>query len=157
MAILFEISEVEAALDAIGQAELTARDWDLIGQRAVVLILERTERGLNGSWLPFTCYAPSTLKRRQRAGRTTSIVNLAYSGRMMGALTSNGIKDGVRLSFVTAAAQELAERHIQGTRTMPRRNMLAIPPRTNSELVLSTYAARLLTARLREALRIATT
>lgn len=154
MAIQFDITEVEAALDAIEQVELTARDWDLIGQRAVVLILERTERGLNGYGLPFARYAASTAKRRGRAGRTTSIVNLAYSGRMMGALTSTRTQDGVQLGFVSAAAQELAERHIKGTRKMPARNMLAIPPRTNSELVLSTYAASLLIARLRTALRL---
>lgn len=155
MAVLqFDLGEVEAALDAIEQAELTARDWDLIGQRAVVLILERTERGLNGYGLPFARYAPSTAKRRQRAGRSPTIVTLAYSGRMMASLTATGIKDGVRLSFVNARAQELAERHIQGTRKMPSRNMLAIPERTNSEKVLATYAARLLINGLRAALRV---
>lgn len=148
----FDLGAALAALDQIERLELDARDWALIGQRAVVAILERTERGLNAYGLPFARYAPSTARARVRKGRKVSAVTLAYTGKMLGALTSEGIEGGVRLSFVTRAAQDLAELHIRGTRRMPRRNFLEIAPRTQTENQLADLAAKLLVAKLRRAI-----
>jgi hypothetical protein len=148
----FDFSEALAALDALEQAELTAQDWELIGARAVLAILERTERGLNAYGLPFARYATSTARGRVRKGRKASVVTLAYTGKMLGALTSSSIEGGVRLSFVTKAAEELAERHIRGTRRMPARNFLLVAPRTQTENQLAALAAKLLLRRFRAAL-----
>jgi len=144
----FDLAAVERALDSVERAELTAKDWGIIGQAAVVAILERTEHGLNAYGLPFARYAPSTARARVKGGRRVSAVTLAYTGQMLGALTSSPLQDGVRLSFVNQAAEQLAQLHVKGTRHMPARNFLAIMPRTKTENQLAELAARLIARRL---------
>lgn len=150
---LIDLSKVDAAFDAIERAELTAKDWENIGARAVVLILERTEAGLNPYGLPFTRYATATMRDRLRRGRTVGTVNLMNTGRMLGALTSTVIQDTARLAFVGAEQEEKAARHMSGTRRMPARQFLAIYERTQYYNKLSDLAAKLLARNLEEALR----
>lgn len=150
---IIDLSRVDAAFDAIERVELSARDWEQVGARAVALILERTEAGLNPYGLPFTRYAVTTARDRSRRGRTVGIVNLMDTGRMLGALTSTVVQGSARLAFVGSEQERKAGFHQTGTRTMPARTFLAIYERTQYYNKLSDLAARILARNLEESLR----
>lgn len=153
---LIDLASVEGALDKIANAELTARDWEQIGARAVVLVLERTEAGLNPYGLPFRRYATATARDRSRRGRSVATVNLMDTGRMLGALTSAVVQDSARLTFVGAEQERKAAFHDRGTRNMPAREFLRIYERTAYFNTLSDLAARLLVRQLEASLRTPT-
>lgn len=154
--ILFEIDMhgVERALRIAEDVGLTPQDWEVIGQRAVVSILERTEQGRGPMGTFFTPYAPRTARLRARKGRKVNVVTLAYTGRMMASLTSTAQDGSVRLSFTDARSAVIAAYHQTGTKHMPARPFLEVLPNSKVEYELSDLAANLITADLRRKLSL---
>lgn len=173
---VFDLSAVEDLLDGLANVRLRDEDWEKIGQATVARILERTEQGRDQEGKPFAPYSPGYAKRRVEAGRKVAVVTLAYTGRMLGALSSVAIMDGARLTFVTREADRLATIHQNGVRRsgapapgsrdnrgrfvttataykIPPRPFLGVGTDTKEGRALANLAGKLIAKRINEAAR----
>tara|TARA_B100000212_G_scaffold321457_1_gene280024 strand:+ start:43 stop:513 length:471 start_codon:yes stop_codon:yes gene_type:complete len=78
------------------------------GFQLVDIIRTKTKKGVDKNDSPFASYTPEYVKRLEREGKPTS-VDLFYSGRMLGSLTSNKTgKHQVSLGFSNAEMRKRA-------------------------------------------------
>lgn len=151
----FDLEAVDDLLAGLATIRLTERNWELLGQATVARLLQRTEEGRDQDGRRFRRYAPAYARRRQRKGRSADVVTLAYTGRMLGALTSTAIHDGARLTFVTAEAARLATLHQNGARggALPARRFLGVGTETREGRALADLAARMLAKQITDQAR----
>lgn len=166
----FDLADVDDLLDGLTRLRLTEEDWERLGQATVARILQRTEEGRDQDGRRFAPYSAAYARRRAKGGRSASVVTLAYTGRMLGALTSTAIKDGARLTFVTREAARLAELHQNGAPRrgvsrpagggagragggLPARRFLGVGTETREGRALADLAAKMLAKRINESAR----
>lgn len=98
--------------EAIG--ELTEAELKTIGDAAVDVIVLRTKQGVDADHKPFVPYSDSYKKTRERLSRSTTTVDLAVTGHMQQAITTEPGADSVTLGFLNPNEEKKAAIHNSG-------------------------------------------
>src|SRR5579884_766277 len=87
--------EIQEAIGEFTEAEL--KD---VGDAATAVIVLRTKQGLDADHKAFAPYSDSYKKTRERLSRSTTTVDLAVTGHMQQAITTEPGADSVTLGFL---------------------------------------------------------
>ena len=106
-------------------------------------IKERTAKGNDYQEKSFAPYAISTEKLRKSAGRPINFVDLDFTGKMIGAITSDGKKGEGQIYFLSTKESEKAYKHMKGNRKLPQREFFRLSKKDMNKItdMLNTHVS----------------
>lgn len=124
----------------------------IIARAALRGIRDRTAKGLDVSEKPFEAYSRRHQQKRRAKGLSDKLVNLRFSGTMLGDARAvrRGNQPAVR--FNSAWAGYLANLHQQGRGNLPTREFLGFKRGTSSYAAVQKTAREVLRDQVRRAL-----
>jgi len=151
------VSKVLMRLNSVAEAteELSFFGQATVAKSAVRAIRDRTSKGLDQHERPFLPYKSDRHKRDRAARGLPAMVNMKFSGGMLGAMraTRRGVPSQPAIRFNSAFAGYIADLHQSGTGGMPTRKFLGLERGTSSYAEVKATAVEALRRQIRNAIR----
>jgi len=120
------LDKTRLRLKQIPKVVFSQKIMEKIGLFLMMRIKERTLKGKDVGGKEFKSYSQVYKKIREKKGLPTQIVDLFFSGSMMGSMTQEASKDEVRLFFMNTKDREGGENPIKAFRLNESRPFFSI-------------------------------
>lgn len=107
------IAEIESIAAGKG-IQLSETQLKLVGEEGLAIIIDRTKLGIDADHVKFKAYSPAYAKFREDHQRSSTTVDLAFTGHMQGAMTPTTNGTDVEIAFMSVTEEIKAASHIQG-------------------------------------------
>lgn len=113
-------------LESLGRSIFSSDLMERIGFFISFKIKERTAEGVDVNGTPFKPYSEKYKMFREKTGHPTNIVNLFYTGSMLGSMTPEVTEDSVRVYFLNTSDSRNVKNPMKALWLNESRNFFAL-------------------------------